>query len=155
MAKDPNQEWLRGKASLGAAAGWTPEEMRLVADLGYSLAEQGRNQEALEIFEGLASLAPATAYFQLALGALKLRVGALEEAREHLSAALVADPHDVAALTNRGEVLMLLGNETAAINDLQTVLNIVGGQESSLKQSPYAVRARALLALLTNFQSQS
>src|SRR5215204_824587 len=84
------EDWLEGRASLGAAGGWTAEEMRLVADTGYALAEQGRHDEAVAIFEGLAVLAPATAYFQSALGALWLRKGEPERALEHLEALLAA-----------------------------------------------------------------
>ncbi|MGH9903048.1 MAG: hypothetical protein ACRD68_14675, partial [Pyrinomonadaceae bacterium] len=68
---------MNGRASLGAAGGWTAEEMRLVADVGFALAEQGREREAITVFEGLAALAPATAYFRAALGALWLRLGEL------------------------------------------------------------------------------
>ena len=41
-----DEDWLRGRASLGAASGWTPEEIRIVAELGYGLAEQGRTVRA-------------------------------------------------------------------------------------------------------------
>jgi Flp pilus assembly protein TadD len=101
MSRRLDEDWLRGRASLGAAAGWKPEEMRIVAELGFGLAEQGRNEEAITIFEGLAALAPATSYFQSALGALKLRTGDLRSALIHLNAALTADPTDLAVPANK------------------------------------------------------
>ena len=64
------QEWLNGSVSLGAVTGWTADEIRLISELGYALAKQGLNQEAIVIFEGLMVLAPATTYFEAALGAL-------------------------------------------------------------------------------------
>lgn len=140
MEKKIDEDWLRGRASLGAASGWAPEEMRLVADLGFALAEQGRDEEAIEVFAGLAALAPATAYFQAALGALKLRTGAYAEALEHLNAALKADPSDTAALTNRGEAHLLMENRIAAADDLRAVLALEKAHGSA-----HAVRARALL----------
>lgn len=151
MTKKLDQDWIHGRASLGAAAGWTPDEMRLVAELGYALSEQGRQQEALEIFEGLAALAPATGYFQSALGALKLRAERLDEARLHLDAALAADPNDWTALANRGEVLMLLGDEREAIKDLRAAVELADAtEEKGTPRPPHdATRARALLALLT------
>ena len=139
-----DEDWLRGRASLGAAAGWTPEEIRIVAELGYGLAEQGRNEEAITVFEGLAAVAPATAYFQSALGALRLRTGDLESALIHLNAALNADPTDLSALANKGEVLMLLGHRDAAVSNLQGVLRLSEGDASD----GLAIRARALLARL-------
>lgn len=139
-------DWWRGRTSLGAASGWTPEEMRLVADLGYALAEQGRHEEATEIFAGLAALAPATAYFQSALGALKLRAGEMEEARAYLNTALALDPRDLAALANRGEVEMRLGNTGAAVRDLRAALQLAGSETPA---PPSVLRARALLTQLT------
>jgi FAD/FMN-containing dehydrogenase len=108
-------EWLQGRASLGAAGSWTAAEMRLVADVGFALAEQGRNGEAITVFEGLAALAPATGYFQSALGALRLRAGQAARAVEHLDAALAADPTDLTALVNRAEARMQLGEREAAL----------------------------------------
>jgi tetratricopeptide (TPR) repeat protein len=144
MSRRLDEDWLRGRASLGAAAGWTPEEIRIVAELGYGLAEQGRNEEAITVFEGLAALAPATAYFQSALGALKLRTGDLQSALIHLNAALNSDPTDLSALANKGEVLMLLGRREDAMANLQGVLRLSEGNDSEA----LAVRARALLAQL-------
>jgi Flp pilus assembly protein TadD len=141
MAK-VDEKWKSGHASLGAAANWTPDEMRLIADLGYGLAEQGRNEEAITIFEGLATLAPATAYFQSALGALKLRTGNLEEAVLYLTAALATDPNDLSALTNRGEANLRAGKFQAAVQDLTTALELPAAQEAD---NPFAIRARALL----------
>src|ERR1044072_6889896 len=91
------EDWLEGRASLGAAGGWTAEEMRLVADIGYALAEQGRHDEAGTILGALGVLAPEPAYFQSALGALGLREGEPERALEPLEAPLAADPTDVTA----------------------------------------------------------
>jgi len=143
------QDWLQARVSLGAAAGWKADEMRVVADLGYKLAEQGRNHEAITIFEGLAALAPATSYFQTALGALRLRIGELQEALGHLNAALAADAADIAALTNRGEVYMRLEERAEAIRDLQNVVQLSERQATTVAPSPYLVRARALLGQLT------
>ena len=135
-------EWLQGRASLGAAGGWTAEEMRLVADVGYALAEQGRDDEAITIFEGLTALAPATAYFQASLGALWLRKGEPRRAVEYLDAALASDPTDLNALTNRGEALLQLGELDAARGDLRRVAQSGAARES---EAECVQRARALL----------
>lgn len=136
-------DWLQGRASLAAASEWTTEEMRLVADLGYALAEQGREREAVTIFEGLAALAPATAYFQAALGALRLRLGEPRLAVGHLDAALAADPRDLSALVNRGEACLQLGEYAAAAADLEAALRLgaTGAGDEALRLA----RARALL----------
>jgi tetratricopeptide (TPR) repeat protein len=141
------EDWLEGRKSLGTACGWTAEEMRLVADIGYALAEQGRHDEAVTIFEGLAVLAPATAYFQAALGALWLRKGEPERALEHLEAALAADPGDVTARVNRGEAAMQLGDAEAARRHLLAALEL-GPRAPQAADAPALIRARALLAQL-------
>jgi tetratricopeptide (TPR) repeat protein len=141
------QDWLNGRASLGAAGGWTAEEIRLVADLGYALAEQGRVQEALTIFQGLAAVAPATAYFQSALGTLWLRMGEPARALEHLDAALGADPQDLAALVNRAEAHLQLGERQRAIRDLEAATDLGEALRDESAHLSLA-RARALLARL-------
>jgi tetratricopeptide (TPR) repeat protein len=138
-------EWLQGRASLASASEWTAEEMRLVADLGYALAEQGRDREAFTIFEGLASLAPATAYFQAALGALSLRLGEPRRALVHLDAALNADPQDLSSLINRGETYLQLGEHASAAADLELALRL---GESGAAGDLALARARALLLRL-------
>lgn len=148
MSNVVDDDWLKGRASLGAAASWTAEEIRLIADLGFALAEHGRDEEALSIFEGLAALAPATGYFQSALGALLLRVGQLNRAEVHLNAALAADPLDMASLVNRGELYMRLERRDLAIKDFVTVLDLPQVQADA-ETSQYGVRARALLSILT------
>ncbi|HEV2801919.1 MAG TPA: hypothetical protein VGW12_15690 [Pyrinomonadaceae bacterium] len=140
-------EWLQGRASLASASEWTTEEMRLVADLGYALAEQGREREALTIFEGLASLAPATAYFQAALGALSLRLGEPRRALSHLDAALAADPQDLSSLINRGETYLQLGEYRAAASDLELALRL--GESAATGDLTLSLsRARGLLLRL-------
>lgn len=141
-------DWLQNRASLAAASEWTTEEMRLVADLGYALAEQGREQEALTIFEGLAALAPATAYFQAALGALRLRLGEPRLALGHLDAALAANRQDLSALVNRGEAYLQLGEYTAAAGDLEAALRLGETVADNDEESLRLARARALLLRL-------
>ena len=149
-----DEDWLGGRASLGAAGGWRAEEMRLVADIGYALAEQGRHDEAITIFDGLAALAPATAYFQSALGALWLRKGEPARALTHLDATLAADPADLTALTNRGEAHLQLGDADAARRDFQTVLGAAEPPPQTVA-AMCVTRARALLLRLDSPASQT
>jgi predicted Zn-dependent protease len=138
-------EWINGGISLGAAAGWTADEIRLVCELGFALAEQGRNREAITIFEGLLALAPATAYFETALGALWLRENDLARAAAHLDAALAADPRDLPTRVNRGEVYLRLENYEAARADLEYVLAQKRQTSDSNLLHQCVTRARALL----------
>ncbi len=145
------QEWINGGVSLGAAAGWAADEIRLVSELGYALAEQGRNQEAITIFEGLVALAPATAYFETALGALWLRENEPARALPHLNAAIAADSSDITARVNRGEVFLLLGNFDGSREDLRFVLNQQIPPEKLNLYTQCKTRARALLTAVERF----
>ncbi len=145
MLTKQDHDWLQGGLSLAAATGWTPEEVRLVTDLGYHLAEQGRHAEAITVFEGLAALIPATVYFQSALGALKLRVKDYAGALPHLNRALAATPDDAVALVNRGETLLYLGDPPSARADLQRAVALSATADPP---PPYITRAKALLMAL-------
>jgi predicted Zn-dependent protease len=145
------QEWINGGVSLGAAAGWTADEIRLVSELGFALAEQGRNHEAITIFEGLIALAPATTYFEAALGALWLRENNPARALPHLNAALAADPNDIPARVNRGEVFLRLENYEGAKMDLDFVLRRRGHAGNKTLLEKCLTRARALLLTVERF----
>lgn len=145
------QEWLNGNVSLGAVTGWTADEIRLVSELGFSLAKQGLNQEAIVIFEGLMVLAPATTYFEAALGALWLREDNPARALPHLNAALAADAKDIISRINRGEVFLKLENYEDARTDLTFVLRQKKSAESTALNEQSFVRARALLLAVERF----
>lgn len=126
MAQTENtmQRWLDGQISLGAAARWDKDEIRIISEIAYALAQQGRNQEAILLFEGLIAVAPGTAYFQSALGALHLRTGNFTQAVERFNAALSIEPNDIIALVNRGESHIKTGNIPEGRKDLEKALNI-------------------------------
>jgi tetratricopeptide (TPR) repeat protein len=147
------QEWINGGVSLGAAAGWAADEIRLVSELGFALAEQGRNHEAITIFEGLIALAPATTYFEVALGALWLRENNPARALPHLNAALAADPEDIPTRVNRGEVFLRLENYDSARKDLKYALKRRNKIETSNLLEQCFTRARALLYTVERFSN--
>lgn len=149
MSKQLNLQWLYGEKSLGEVCGWEAAEVRIVADLGFALAEQGREREAVTIFEGLAALSPpnnaAYAYFQSALGALRIRLGNHQRAVEHLTASLNIDPYNISTLVNRGEAYLSLGEYAAASADFQKALSFGEAERADSPLAPFLIRARALL----------
>lgn len=127
------QEWLDGRISLGTAANWSKDEIRIISEIAYSLAQQGCFDEAIVLFEGLLAVAPATAYFQAALGALHLRSKNLPRAIEYLDAALANETEDLVSLVNRGEAHLLRGDQPQARRDLEKALEI--GKRSTVDQA--------------------
>lgn len=139
------RDWVSGKISLGSAAGWAADEIRLVAELGFALAQNGRNHEAITVFEGLNTLAPATPYFEAALGSLWLRENHPARALAHINAAIADNPDDIMSYVNRGEAYLRLGKYDDARRDLQTVLERLPQDVSDGSPQQQAhVRAAAL-----------
>lgn len=144
------QKWLDGQISLGTAANWDKDEIRIISEVAYSLAQQGRNREAVILFEGLLAIAPATAYFQAALGALYLRDDNFSKALEHLDIALNIEPNDIISLVNRGETYLKIGNTVSARQDLERAVNLrtqtpVNQSDINDETALTVKRARALL----------
>lgn len=143
------KDWVFGNVTLGAAAGWAADEIRLVAELGFALAQNGRNHEAITVFEGLNTLAPATPYFEAALGSLWLRENHPARALVHINAAISEDPADLMSYVNRGEAYLRLERYEEARRDLEVVL---GNTDPEMSEShPFYVRAAALHRAATRF----
>ena len=149
------RKWLDGQITLGAAADWNKDEIRIISEIAYALAQQGRNREAIVMFEGLLAIAPATAYFQAALGALHLRLKEFASAVEYLNAALEIEPNDIVSLVNRGEALMRTGDTDQAREDFTRVVQLAAAQTNKNRQLDIndeitlaVKRARALLSTI-------
>ena len=142
------QKWLDGQISLGAAAKWEKDEIRIISEIAYVLAEQGRISEAIVLFEGLASVAPATAYFRAALGAMYLRLKKPEAAIEHLNSALKTEPDNIAALVNRGEAYLLNEDLNSAEKDLSDAIKRGTTNDSVDKNGETGLAVKRAKALL-------
>jgi len=79
---------------------------------GFQMYEQGRYDEARVIFQELLALDPAEGYYRTALGATCLAVDELDESLVHFNEAIRLNDADTAALINRGEVHLRLGNNS-------------------------------------------
>jgi tetratricopeptide (TPR) repeat protein len=145
------KDWVSGSIPLGAAAGWAADEIRLVAELGFALAQNGRNHEAITIFEGLNTLAPATPYFQAALGSLWLRENHPARALVHINAAIAENPDDLMSFVNRGEAYLRLERYEEARRDLEVVLESDKPGAGNGLQQQYYVRAAALHRAASRF----
>lgn len=116
-------------------------DLLLLAMEGFQLYEQGRYDDARGIFEKLTQQDPSEGYYQTALGATCLAVDALDEALVHFNEALRLDTTDTAALINRGEVHLRLGNVMDAARDFARVVAL-----DPERKDPLTERARLLAA---------
>jgi tetratricopeptide (TPR) repeat protein len=103
--------------------------------------ELGRYEDARVLFEELASRDPLEGYYRTALGAISLAAEDLDGALAHFNDALRLNPEDTAALVNRGEVHLRLGNVLEAAHDFSRVVDL-----DPENKDPLTERARLLAA---------
>ncbi|HEX8704825.1 MAG TPA: tetratricopeptide repeat protein [Myxococcaceae bacterium] len=117
-----------------------PELLERAMD-AFQLYEQGNYEDARHIFEELAEQDPSEAYYRTALGAICLAEDELDAALEHFDHALRLNPKDSAALVNRGEVHLRLGNIMEAAQDFARAVDL-----DPENKDPLTMRARLLAA---------
>jgi Tfp pilus assembly protein PilF len=122
-------------------SGTTGPELLERAMEGFELYEQGDYEGARLIFEELTEKDPAEAYYRTALGAIFLAEDELEAALENFNLALTLDAKDSAALVNRGEVHLRLGNIVEAAQDFARAVDL-----DPENKDPLTMRARLLAA---------
>jgi tetratricopeptide (TPR) repeat protein len=122
-------------------SGTTGPELLERAMEGFELYEQGDYEGARLIFEELSEKDPGEAYYRTALGAIFLAEDELEAALENFNLALTLNPKDSAALVNRGEVHLRLGNIVEAAQDFARAVDL-----DPENKDPLTMRARLLAA---------
>ncbi len=108
---------------------------------GFEFYEQGNYTSAREIFEELSEKDPSEAYYRTALGAIFLAEDELDLALENFNQALKLNARDSAALVNRGEVNLRLGNIVEAAQDFARAVDL-----DPENKDPLTMRARLLAA---------
>lgn len=133
------QRFILGEITWAQLQGLTMEEAYGFAKMGYTLFEQGRYDQAQQIFEGLVISNPYDAYFHSMLGAIYARKDMQEEAAEEYSIAIELDPENITAFVSRAELLLQHGDFDLAMNDLKSAIAL-----DPKGEDPAGLRARAL-----------
>ena len=110
----------------------------------FLLYEEGRYDEARVVFETLAEQDPKEGYYRTALGAICLAMDGLDHALEYFNQALRLNPEDTAALINRGEVHLRLGNTRDAARDFARVVELDPDHRDPLTQRAQVLADAAL-----------
>lgn len=135
------EKFIMGEITWAELEGMSMEEAYAIADLGYTLFEQGRYDDAQTVYEGLVIGNPYDAYFHTMLGAIYAKKNMHEEAAEEYSIAIELDPKNISALVNRGELLLQHGEFEYAMEDLKKAIDL-----DPKAENPSGIRARALAA---------
>jgi tetratricopeptide (TPR) repeat protein len=122
-------------------SGTTGPELLEKAMEGFEFYEQGDYLNARAIFAELCEQDPAEAYYRTALGAIYLAEDELDAALESFDQALALNAKDSAALVNRGEVHLRLGNIIEAAQDFARAVDL-----DPENKDPLTMRARLLAA---------
>jgi tetratricopeptide (TPR) repeat protein len=129
--------------SVANALGLQTRQMAALVLTGYRFYQQGRTEDALKIFEGIAVLDSHNAYVQGVLGSIYQSQGELGPAVVRYSNALSIFPDDIHSLTNRGEILVKLGRFQEASEDFKKAIQLDPERKNSA-----ANRARLMVALV-------
>lgn len=134
------QKIIDGEATVNDLIGLGEPQIQSIAVIGFQAYEQGRNEEAQTIFEGLIALDGKSYFGYAGLGAMELAEGDLDAAVEHLNQAIERNSNDPSVYANLGEALMRQGNVEDGAAAFQTALEL-----DPDGVDPGANRARAML----------
>jgi Flp pilus assembly protein TadD len=131
---------LAGALPMNTFIGLGDEQIQAIAALGFVNYQQGRMDDARQLFEGLTAL-DSTSYFGHAgLGAIALFQNELEAAETHLRDAAERNPKDPTVLANLGETLLRQAKTEEAASFFKKSLDL-----DPDNTDPGANRARAIL----------
>jgi Flp pilus assembly protein TadD len=128
--------------SLAEARGYARADLFALAEIGYHYLLSGGVELAETIFAGLAALAPGEAYFVLALGLCRDRMGRVEAAADCYRTARALDPQDARPELNLAELSLEAGDRAEAARLLRAALTRLAAHP----QPAIERKARALLA---------
>jgi tetratricopeptide (TPR) repeat protein len=115
-----------------------------LAVFGHKLFEDGRLDEARQVFEGLVATGLEDAFAHTMLGTIYLANKDRDRALALFEAALAIDPDDLAARVYRGEIRLAQGHARLALDDLKRVA------AKGPKDDPFTDRAKRLLRLASH-----
>lgn len=131
-------ELAEGKRSLKEVRGYSDEGLHAVARQAIILFQQGKQEDARKLFQGLSAVNPSSAYFARLLGVAECAARKYEAALAAFDVAVRLEPEEPAGYVGRAEVLVMTGHRARAIEDLKRAV--------SLDREPrMTAKARAML----------
>jgi tetratricopeptide (TPR) repeat protein len=136
------QKALDGEAPINSIFGFTPEQIGGIASLGYELYEQGKMEEATQVFRGLIALDESNYLGYAGLGAVALaqEPPALDMAVNFLTRATQLNGSDPSIYANLGEAYLRQAKFEEAAQAFEKALDLDPEEED-----PGANRARAII----------
>ena len=135
------QKWLRGEITARELFALNDQTIQALADHGYMLYENGKYRKAAVVFEALSAFDNANPNYQKILGSIYQLQGHWDAAYYRYTLAVKSQPNDIPLLVNRGEVLLKLGRNKEATEDLKNAILL-----DRNNNDPASRRARILLS---------
>lgn len=135
--------WGQGRTSLKAIVGMGDDELYAIANQGYHLFVQGKNEPARVLFEGLVAMDPRNAYYYRALGAIYWRIKEPQLAIRQFTYAIRVSPREISSYVNRAEVYVAQKQFKLARSDLQFALSTATSADRALSN-----KAKAMLRMI-------
>lgn len=148
---DYMDRFVQGDLTASDMMGLTREELYMIAQRGYELIQEGKLEQAREVFDGLVYLDPYDPYFYTVLGSICQKQESFEKAVQCYDVGIRLQAWNVNALANRGEILLNQGKLTEALTDLQAVITYEPDPENT---NPSVVRTKALLYTIKEIVDQ-
>jgi len=142
LPKEKAEKFRKGELKLAEAFGVNAKQLAALLKAGHALYAQGRLEDALNVFEGLAVLDGRNPYIHGILGSIYQKQEKYDEAVARYSMALKLFPRDVNSLTNRGEVYLTQGKFQESAADFKAAIEL-----DPTGKRPAANRARMLVTL--------
>ena len=116
--------FLQGEINLAELYALSHAELYDIAVQGQRFLDAERHDDAEKVFEGLTALDPYNADFHAGLGAIKQLKKDKEAALIEYDRAIQLNEGHVAALTNRAEIYIEMGEYERAFKDLSVVASV-------------------------------
>ena len=140
---DYMQRFMIGDITASDLMGLSRDELYMIATRGYSLLQEGKLSQALNVFDGLVYLDPYDPYFYTVLGSIRQRQEDTEGAITCFNQAIRLQPWNINALANRGEILFNQGKLIEAMEDFQRVIAF-----DAEDKNPSTLRVKTLVLAL-------
>lgn len=133
------EKFARGELTWSELTGMSMDEAYAFAEIGWTLLQQGKLQEAQAVIAGLVLSNPYDSNLHALLGSVHGQRGSTDEALREYGIAIDLDPKNLAARVNRAELLLRTGRIPEAVEDLKQAVAL-----DPKGEKPAGVRARAL-----------
>jgi Tfp pilus assembly protein PilF len=125
MVQDKLQQPKEAEATLRAILERDPDNQVALNNLGYYLAEQGRQlEEALELIQRAVNIDPTNGSYLDSLGWVYFQMGRLSEAQQYLEQALNYEPLDATIHEHVGDLYQRQGRIDQARRSFERALEL-------------------------------